>query len=387
MKKTNSILAITLLILAVVTGGSKEITDDPVMVNVRGSYSKKQIKLQDIFDLEYVALESTDDFICGGAVKDISDRYIAVTNENNDGDIFIFDRNGNGLKKINHRGQGPGEYIHAGCITLDEVNNEMIISSVARSQILVYDFNGNFIRNVKLQDGYNTNGIKNLDKEHWMCISFSMPIGTNPSFFILSKKEGIIVKTIEMPYKNLISNSVRIGDGPFGSIPAVGYPCEVFPYRDNWMLAHSSSDTVFMYSLNHKMTPVIVRTPTIQSMNPETFLVRYMFTDRYWFMESVKKEYDVSTKQFPTKHLMYDNKEKAIFEYEIFNEDYSDKPFILSDGQSINSGCEIALFAKYEAFELLEANKKGKLKGKLKEITSKLKEDDNPVIILLMHKK
>jgi len=36
---------------------------------------------------------------------------------------------------------------------------------------------------------------------------------------------------------------------------------------------------------------------------------------------------------------------------------------------------------------LVEANREGKLKGKLKEIASKLDEEDNPVFMLLKHKK
>ena len=35
----------------------------------------------------------------------------------------------------------------------------------------------------------------------------------------------------------------------------------------------------------------------------------------------------------------------------------------------------------------VEANKEGKLKGGLKEIASKLNEEDNPVLMLLKHKK
>ena len=40
-----------------------------------------------------------------------------------------------------------------------------------------------------------------------------------------------------------------------------------------------------------------------------------------------------------------------------------------------------------ESFQLVEDYKKGILKGKLKEIASKLDEEDNPVIMLIKHKK
>ena len=123
-------------------------------------------------------------------------------------------------------------------------------------------------------------------------------------------------------------------------------------------------------------------------MNPEVFLIPYMFTDRYYFMESVKKSsYNAETRQFPTTQLMYDCKEKSVFEFTIYNDDYPDKPFMPSKGRTVkSSGSEIVSIVKFEAFELVEANREGKLKGRLKEIASKLDEDDNPVLMLLKHK-
>ena len=62
-------------------------------------------------DVEYIALESTDEFLCQGIVQAIGKEIIFVKNVINDGDIFIFDRNGKGLRKFNRKGQGSEEYI------------------------------------------------------------------------------------------------------------------------------------------------------------------------------------------------------------------------------------------------------------------------------------
>ena len=48
---------------------------------------------------------------------------------------------------------------------------------------------------------------------------------------------------------------------------------------------------------------------------------------------------------------------------------------------------EIALVQKLEAYELVEAYEKGKLKGKLKEIAAGLNEESNPVLMLIKYKK
>ena len=48
---------------------------------------------------------------------------------------------------------------------------------------------------------------------------------------------------------------------------------------------------------------------------------------------------------------------------------------------------EIAFSVQLETADLLEANGEGKLKGKLKEVTDRLNEEDNPVIMLVKLKK
>lgn len=56
-------------------------------------------------------LETTDEFLTQGSVQDVGKEYLLVKNRNNDGDIFIFDRQtGKGVRKINRQGQGAEEY-------------------------------------------------------------------------------------------------------------------------------------------------------------------------------------------------------------------------------------------------------------------------------------
>jgi hypothetical protein len=121
-------------------------------------------------------------------------------------------------------------------------------------------------------------------------------------------------------------------------------------------------------------------------MDPEIFLFPRMLTGRYYFMESVKKVYDFSAqKGFPGTHLMYDRQEKAIFEYTVYNDDYSNKKQANMNLRPVND--EIAAWQRIEAHQLVDAHKNGELKGKLKEIAAGLEEDSNPVIMLIKHKK
>ena len=157
-------------------------------------------------------------------------------------------------------------------------------------------------------------------------------------------------------------------------------------YFDCWVLVEQSSDTVYKYQSDHKMIPIIARTPSVQSMNPEVFLFLGILTNRYYFMETVKKEYNFETHEgFPTTDLLYDKQEKAIFEYIVYNNDYSEKRAV--NMKSLPVDDKIASWQSIEASQLIEDYEKGKLKGRLKEIAASLDEESNPVIMLIKHKK
>jgi hypothetical protein len=107
-------------------------------------------------------------------------------------------------------------------------------------------------------------------------------------------------------------------------------------------------------------------------------------------MQSVKKEFNFETRKgFPKKNLLYDRQEKTTAEYDgVYNDDFDHSAAqVPVDMMSQHRGNdEIAFWYKYEADHLFEAYENGQLKGKLKEVAAKLKEEDNPVIMLVKHK-
>lgn len=151
MKKTNLFSAITFLFIMVACVGTKDQLEyDLITVDVNAKYPKKELILQDFMDVEYIALESSDEYITQGVIKAVGEKIIIVSNRSVDGNIFIFDRkNGKGLRKINRLGQGPEEYSQFTDIILDEDNNEMFVIAYSSRKILVYDLYGNFKRKFK----------------------------------------------------------------------------------------------------------------------------------------------------------------------------------------------------------------------------------------------
>ena len=121
MKKA-IVFLVTILFVMAGCGENKQLTDDFVIVDVTKSYPKKELILQDFLDVEYIPLETNDDFITMAHIEAIGKEVIIFRNRNRatDGNIFIYDRNGKGLRIINRLGQGAEA-------ELDEESNPVIM--------------------------------------------------------------------------------------------------------------------------------------------------------------------------------------------------------------------------------------------------------------------
>lgn len=146
-------ISLSLLFLLLGIEGCKQesnLREGLVTLDVTVQYPTKDLMLQDFMDVEYIPLETDDNFITQGVVAAIGDQYMVIKNWSNDGDIFLFDRNtGKALRKINHRGQGDEEYVFINGITLDEKQDELFVNCATTKRILVYDTKGNFKRSFK----------------------------------------------------------------------------------------------------------------------------------------------------------------------------------------------------------------------------------------------
>ena len=149
MKNLNSILIFLLFIVAG-CGENKQPAGDFITVDVTAKYPQKKLILQDFMDVEYIPLETTDEYLCQGSLWAVGKDVIVASNFNTDGNIFIFDRKGKALRKINRKGQGGEEYTTFSRLVLDEENGEIFANDAYAKKILVYDLEGNFKRVFRL---------------------------------------------------------------------------------------------------------------------------------------------------------------------------------------------------------------------------------------------
>ena len=384
MRRVNYLLIVTLFVIAGCTD-DKQAADDLITVDVTVNYPKKELVLQDFMDVEYIPLETNDEFLTQGLVQDVGKEYILATNRNNDGDIFIFDRKtGKGLRKINRQGQGAEEYTRINGMILDESNSEIFVISMG-NKILVYDLYGQFKRCLNLDR--EVSSVFDYDKSN--LIGYDMSDYHNKGkdrsksyHVIISKQDGSITREIFIPFKTINTPIVTNGDGFVAN-----YSYQIRLSHGKCTLIETSADTLYNYAPDGTLSPFIVRTPSAQAMTPEVFLYMGIYTDRYYFMETVKNVFNFEKGNgFFADVLMYDKEEKAIYQVTVCNGDYAEKRPVAMTAKPINRDVENV--TSLNASQLVEIYKKGQLKdGKLKEIASRLDEEDNPVIMLIKQKK
>lgn len=385
---TLSIIAASLLVGCSGNKSSDKSADELITIDVMAEYPEKELILQDFMDVEYIPLDNFDEYITQGIVKAIGKNHIIVTNINSDGDIFIFDRSGKGVKKINRKGSSGEEYNSIYNIVCDEKNQEFFVNDNSTNKVLVYDFDGNYKRTLPYKDGCKFVDIQNFGQGELICSNstFARIKDTNISpIYIISKQDGTIIATPDIKYGEKKSATMRIeSDGKlFGISPSTVFP--ILPLGEDRILMEISSDTVYRYSADHSIKPFFVRTPSIHAMNPEVFLFTSLFTDKYYFIEAVKKEYDFNQKKgFPSTNLVYDTSDQCIYTYKVFNDDFTTRDEVNLKSRPLSG--DIQSCQTLEAYKLIEAYEKGELKGRLKEIASTLEEDSNPVIMLLKSK-
>ena len=112
-------------------------------------------------------------------------------------------------------------------------------------------------------------------------------------------------------------------------------PNSVIPHQNSWILTTFSNDTIFRYLPDQNIIPFMLRTPSIEANNAEAFLFPGILTERYYFLQTIKKEPEINGTTpmnaylvFPRTHLVFDQQEKSIYEYTVINDDFSTKTLV-----------------------------------------------------------
>ena len=108
---------------------------------------------------EVIPLETTDSSVMGDIMKVISAKGRIFVAPWNGKSIFIFDRSGKYLSRIDKEGRGPGEYLKISDFMVTEEPEEIVVYA-REGKLNFYDWDGNFLRDSK-QDAF-VGGIERL---------------------------------------------------------------------------------------------------------------------------------------------------------------------------------------------------------------------------------
>lgn len=367
------------------------------VIDLSGNYPTRKVDLNEIADLEYVPLETTDSSLLSRMCTRfyISDNYI-ITSDVYTGDVFFFNRSGKFLHKFNRKGNGPKEYTSMTFVAVDFETEEFLIHDWPRKRVAIYSFEGEYKRSFPYTS-FNLYPWFNLNKDYLIGYHVTYSEETQQCtdshpFYMMSKENGELIP-LDLTVSSGISATltvIKIETGPgsgYVSKPAL----PIFPLQmnaDEALIADFALDTLYSFN-NGRLSPIAVKAASARSTNPPTVIAPELYTDSFIFFRVVPIYYDESYYFKPYEEsakLIWNRKTNQVEDWDIYNSDF-DVPitrYPLTELNTFSNKNMGVLF--YKAEVLIGLYNDGKLKGKIKDIASKLDEEDNYVLLIAKYK-
>ena len=376
-----SILLISMFTSAIMLAGCCQSGEtEMITINVEKSYPKKEMLINDLWEVKYIALETDSTFLVpGGLPWHVGENKLGFV-DNRTGNLLFFDATtGKKAFCINRKGPGPEEYKSVGALVMDEKAGEIFAWTIFDGTFQVYDEQGKYLRTLPMHNErkdeylYITNFI-NLDDDQLLCSSNNMR--GYAVHYLQDKKTGLTTLVDSIPNERYVSEYI------FAQKDGVTYSTapSLTPFihtSEGLMYADHSNDTLYRMIDGMIPSPFIVRTPRVKETEPNKILRFDNETDDWMFLSGIEMAYDFSKNEgLHQTNYAVEKASGEIYELKFIQPDYEGKEY-----------SPTALNARYyPADELLTALEEGKLKGKLKEIASTLDEEDNGVVMLLKQK-
>ena len=346
---------------------------DLIEIDVRASYPEKEIQLEEIADIEYLQLETNVDYLFKEEPDIIASDIIIIRNV---GDVFIFSREGKPLSKFNHKGNSREEYSYISQIIYDEKSAEIFVKTI--NKILVYTLSGDFKRLLPLIEGSSVNEFVNFDAQTLLLYDGDTDVYPSP-LCLISKEDGRVVETIDIRRGKKLKLIGILEEKGFVTSYYIS-PGYLSGYKDGYLLADYSIDTVYFISPEKRLSPILVRKPKVQSMDPIIILNGFIAAGGYDFVCWV------NLKPYSDGYLMRDRKTCLIYRQKITFNDYKGKQVYLSSETIKNTQDSKLGLINLDLEELKEANSENRITGKLKQMVENSEEDGNNIFMLLHFK-
>ena len=352
-------------------------------------YPKKIIDLQDIADVEYIVLETHEDGLAGSNYyTTLTDSLIITYNSSND--ILIFHRDGRFSHSFNREGGSGKEHsLISENLCVNSELREIYIYESARGRIQVYSFDGQYKRTLKVKgDGFEFGRLFYIDTKS-MLLEDRNDVGANGNnprpYYRLSVADGS-KKRLPLKVEKRISNGESRyvkESGLFWGISVNISP--VANINGELIISDFALDTVFAYR-DERLIPIARKVNWMKKSGVPWLVTLDAITDKYYLWHAIEK--DTKKMVWPDKTFLQDRYTGECTQIKLADKNITDKKYRFRHRASANLFClpNGHIMQYYSAYRLVELYKEGKLQGELKEIASKLGEDDNPVLMLAKFK-
>ena len=356
-------------------------------LDVAKDYPEKTINLEDIAEVRYVPLETTDQSLIQGIHKMATSDDKIVICDLAQNTIFIFDKDGHYINSINKEGPGPQEYSSIQNFAVDFQKEEIYICDYPlKYRILTYSFDGGFIRESKLDQKIWPSILYNYDENHLIAYdNYNMESeNANKQPYSLINKENGQASPLPLIIENRKSNRVMTSDGD----KFMSFSIDIDPMiktDDGVVISDFALDTIYKYT-DHKLIPIGVR----KNLGQKDLSAFCAYSSNYALLNIVKMDVDEKNigdapRKMDSELFLLDWKSSSISAVTIKMSDMIRRNEIRWDSYSKDLH-ESGVAHSFRASVLIKRLKEQKLNGKLKEIASTLNEDDNPVLMMAKFK-
>lgn len=362
-----------------------------VTLDVTKDYPEKKIVLQDLADVKYIPLETKKNALLpnsAGCLGYVSDSLIVARTSDNE--IVLFNGDGSVRSSFRHVGQGSKEYQYIIGMAVDPKAQEIfIVDYLLKYRMQVYSFTGQYKRTLPIPYKMILNSLQDFSADCLLACDMDVNQGISnraKPYMLLSKKTGEIVKELDIHFTKRMSNRMS---KPFGEnqtiSAALGYD-PIVRCEDSYVIGDLSADTIYTYTPQGVLSPMLVRTPPVLSMETPKVLLPDYRAGSYFFFYLVDFEFDFETRTgFPDKYMVYDYAAGKTYVCKLVNRDCEEQEIQLGDGGVTNKAWNTACYT-IPSSDLVEQSEAGKVHGPLKEIAAGRTDDDNPVLVIVRFK-
>jgi hypothetical protein len=354
--------------------------------DVNGRFPTKTLDIQDIADVEFLVLEVHDDYLFTDFHSMTENFIICYGDRARQNIIFFCRETGLPVSEISRFGQGPEEYqSRPHTFVYSESKDELFLFD--NRNIKVYGRDGTFKRSFPRNNLFFPNGLKALyDYDDDYLIFNGFPISgvgmEDTTFVLISKLDGSIVN-IPVPYTERPSLIFTEG-----GMPTIAEGFTAVRNGRDFLLTDYSCDTVWRFTPERVLSPVLVRKPPIRRMNTRILLHSWLETSEYKFFSTQRLEHAPNSGigaffDSPRIGYLMEKSSGNFFRSNVQMSEFRGRELIISPAVINRTASQCTGIIVFDAIELHDANDEGRLSGKLKEVVDNLTEDDEFVFMIL----